>query len=101
MFGTEHCGQTFVQKGQDHVLAIPATLLYLDEMIKGVVVALVVEDVVLQESKILIPSAIVVVHHMNLLPSTEYQHNNQLGDQFFELKDRIWDMPGPENVVIW
>eukprot|EP00957_Ditylum_brightwellii_P125875 9595463-Ditylum_brightwellii.AAC.1 len=48
---------------------------------KGVVVALVVEDMVPQESKILIPSVIVVVCCKNLLPSTEYQHNNQLGDQ--------------------
>ena len=57
-----------MQKGQDHVLAIPAMLLYLEEMIKGVVVALVVEDMVPQESKILIPNMIVVVHHNILLP---------------------------------
>eukprot|EP00957_Ditylum_brightwellii_P016037 1208400-Ditylum_brightwellii.AAC.1 len=81
MFGTELRGQVFVQKGQDHVLAIPAALSYLDDTIKGLVVALVVEDVVPQESKILIPSTTTVVCHKNFSPSTEYQHNNQLEDQ--------------------
>eukprot|EP00957_Ditylum_brightwellii_P075366 5726803-Ditylum_brightwellii.AAC.2 len=81
MVGTELHGRVFMQKGQDHVLAIPVVLLYLEKTRKGVVVALVVEDVVPQESKILIPSVIIVVHCMNLSPSTEYQHNNQMGDQ--------------------